>query len=304
LGLPDKANFKALLGSVIHKTMELLAKKKLAQQNNEDKIQDESGTYPVTLLNESFCLDLAYTIYSKAEPSYDWDETNFKLCEKWLDKTLTYNNGIYNPINQNIYFVEKFFNIELPYKWARYSYNLAGKSVNGQLALKGHIDLGVMHPGNIIEVIDYKTGKRTNYETNRPKTFEELYDDFQLRLYHYVISKLYPNVNQVLLTIFFINDGGPITLPYDNSMLEDTELRIKQEFLSIKNKKKPSLIFPHWKCYKLCSYYANKIGDKTVCQHINDRVNVEGVEKVTADYTDLIKIGQYSSGGGTTGVKE
>src|SRR5690606_33275759 len=107
----------------------------------------------------------------------------------------------------------------------------------------------------------HNTGQRKDWSTGRKKDlkyFQE--DDFQLQFYYYALAHLYPDKN-VLLTIFWIRDGGPFTVTFSKDHLPKIEARIRQRFEEIKKCKKPELISPNhkdFKCYKLCHYCKHK----------------------------------------------
>ena len=67
----------------------------------------------------------------------------------------------------------------------------------------------------VIEVIDWKTGRRLNWATGEEKTYEKLLEDPQLLLYNYAISKLFPEYEQAIMTIYYIRDGGPFSMCFD-----------------------------------------------------------------------------------------
>src|SRR5690606_34355557 len=58
----------------------------------------------------------------------------------------------------------------------------------------------------------HNTGRRLNWATGEEKTHEKLKDDPQLRIYHYAVSHLYPDIENIYITINFINDGGAFTI--------------------------------------------------------------------------------------------
>lgn len=85
------------------------------------------------------------------------------------------------------------------------------------------------------------------------KTLVKLQNDPQLRIYHYAVSKIYPNIEHIIFTINFINDGGAFSVCYDKDDLPKTENMIRQKFDTIKNTQMPQLN-KSWKCTKLCHF--------------------------------------------------
>ena len=105
-----------------------------------------------------------------------------------------------------------------------------GTKATGQLAIKGTIDLVTQIDDGVIEVIDWKTGQRKNWATGEEKTYEKLLEDPQLLLYNYAISRLYPDYEQAIMSIFFIRDGGPFSMCFDKSDLKKRYNQIQTNF--------------------------------------------------------------------------
>ena len=95
-----------------------------------------------------------------------------------------------------------------------------------------------------------------DWATGKEKTPAKLQNDPQLRMYHLAVKKLYPHVKSFLITIHFMNDGGPFTLHFQDSDIKETMEMIKAKFEVIKETTRPQQV-KSWKCSKLCS--ANKV---------------------------------------------
>ena len=106
---------------------------------------------------------------------------------------------------------------------------------------------------NTAEIIDWKTGRRLNWATGEEKTQEKLEVDPQLMIYYYAVKKLYPHIDNEIVTIYFIHDGGPFSVAFDKSDLYKTEQLLKDKFKKIQHTLKPRLN-KSWKCTKLCHY--------------------------------------------------
>ena len=101
---------------------------------------------------------------------------------------------------------------------AKVNYTLPnGEEFTGRLAIKGTIDLVTEVDDGVIEVVDWKTGQRKDWATGEQKDYEKLSKDPQLLLYYYAISKLFPQYEQAIMSIFYIRDGGPFSLCFDES---------------------------------------------------------------------------------------
>ena len=123
--------------------------------------------------------------------------------------------------------------------------------------MKGTIDLVTDLGDGVYEVVDWKTGRRLDWATGEQKTQANLFTDAQLRIYHYAVKHMFPDVSTFLISIYFINDGGVFTLHFQDKDLKDTEEMLKQKFEFIKNTDDPKIIRhidpkQSWKCTKLC----------------------------------------------------
>jgi hypothetical protein len=259
-------------------------------------------------LDPEYAIMLAYNYYRDRD-DYDWCEADYIDCEAWMWMALDYKDGMFDPRKQDILAVEQYFDIELPHKWAKYDFQLPnGEHLQGQLSLKGTVDLVLRGLDNSIEIVDWKTGSRmSDWATGKPKTYETLYDDAQLRLYHYAISKLYPQVDHILVTIFYIRCGGPHTLYFERDELGHTEELIKQRFTDIKACDRPKLIYPNFKC-NWCHFSKNTLdGEPTreyaesICKVVHDDVIQLGMDKVVGKYAKDQSFSKYGSGGGRSG---
>ena len=76
-------------------------------------------------------------------------------------KALQYNDGQFDPRTRNVVASEPHFDLVIEEDWAKYDFELPdGEKISGNLAIKGTIDLVTETEDGIIEVIDWKTGRR------------------------------------------------------------------------------------------------------------------------------------------------
>ena len=314
LGHPTTSGKKAQMGTIVHKVMECLAacKKQIqdAPSSSLMSITDDAiGTVTFTksrLMSEEFVDDIVdksfehYT--SNCTHSYTKKDKND--CRKWSWMALEYNKGQFDPRLRDIVATEPHFDIPIEEDWAEYEYQTPdGSTLKGRLAVKGTIDLVTKVDDNIIEVVDWKTGRRLDWATGQEKTYEKFEVDPQLLLYNYAISKLFPEYQQAIMTIFYIKDGGPFSLCFDHSDEEKFIGMLKKRFLQIQNTDMPKMLSAeqsHWKCTKLCDYYKNNWEgtDKNICRHIHDKLKKDGIEKTTLDCTkEGFSIGYYDAPG-------
>lgn len=320
LGIRSPSNKKADKGTIVHKVLEILACIKLAIQNNVEEIEDDIiGKINTKKYSLNTITEKVYNYYTKEFKHHVWELKDYKDCHSWIDKAITYGNGMFDPRNREILQPEQHFDIEIKKSWAKFKYKYKNELLEGNLAIKGTIDLITKVDSNTIEIIDWKTGRRLDWATGEEKTQEKLQKDPQLKIYHYAVSQLYPEIEHVMVTINFINDGGPFTICFDKSDLLSTEDMLKEKFETIKNTKVPQLN-KSWKCNKLChfgkttfdqpsilpiiEYRDNQITPKgqfmTKCEQIKHDITVKGIDGVVDEYTSPgYSIGKYKAPGST-----
>ena len=314
LGHQSDSGKKAELGTIVHKVMEVLAGLKKCQQDHPRRkylevVDDAVGKVRIPkdeLLTDSFIEDLndlSFDSYTK-DSKHKWTKGDRKTSMNLVWQTLHYNKGQFDPRYRDIVDPEPHFDIAIEEDWAKYEYTMPdGKVIEGQLAIKGTIDLVTKVDDNIIEVIDWKTGRRLDWATGEEKTYEKLCSDPQLLLYNYAISKLYPDYEQAIMSIFYVKDGGPFSMCFDKKDQEKFLQMLKKRFETIKanNKPKPmSYSRNHWKCNKLCHFYKNNWGDtgKNMCIYIEEHLNKNGMEDTIKECTrEGFNIGFYEAPG-------
>jgi hypothetical protein len=304
LGWRGPSNQKADKGTIVHKVLEILACIKKAQQDNISTITDDivgkinTDSYDLDILN-----DIVYNYYTKANSHHKWTDKDKRDCKSWVDKTLSFNNGMFDPRNRHIVCPEQHFDFTIDKPWAKYSFDTPEGKLEGNLALKGTVDLITKIDDNFFEIIDWKTGRRLNWATGKEKTQECLEDDPQLRIYHYAIQHLYPDIENIMVTINFINDGGPFSICFQKKDLARTEQMIRDKFEKIKSVKRP-MLNKSWMCNKLChfgkttfegtiippteEYRDNQICKKgspmTKCEQIHHDIELQGINSVVELY--------------------
>lgn len=295
LGWDMKVGKAATKGTIVHKALEILAKAKLADQNKKKTITDDvTGRISIKTYQTNKFVDNAinksFDFYVKKEQP-DFTDKERREITRWTYKVI--DDGFYDPRNLTIIHPEQKFDLPIKLPWAKLS--------NGKyLRVKGTIDL-IIKSGNYYEIVDWKTGARKDWKTGDYKTAADLDDDFQLRLYHYAIQKLYPDIDTVLVTINYINSGGPYTATFDNSNIEIVEAKMHNQFIKIKNCTHPRLKGngKHWFCNRVCSYGKNlhKTG-KSECEYASRYLKYNGMQSAVADLTKKgFKIDYYEDPG-------
>lgn len=303
LGIRGIANLKADKGNVTHKALELLARKKQAQQNGDPEFTDPelARAFDTAAMCPEAAIELAYHHYTKVKhTTHNWKPVDFRDCRQWMYDTLLFNGGMFSPLNRKVLCPEQYFDFPIEEPWASYDYVLPnGERLTGHLAVKGTVDLVTEIRPGLIEYLDWKTGLAKDWATGERKTYGKLCDDPQLRLYHYALSRLYPDVEQIIITIFFVRDGGPSSICFQPSDVKRTLEMVKRRFDVIRTTTRPRLT-KTWKCDRLCHYGKNNWPgtEKTICEHIHRETLQLGMDKVFAKYGNLDAVRSYGEGGG------
>lgn len=311
LGIRGPSGQKADKGTIVHKVMEVLADIALAAQNGEMFIEDEiCGKINVVDHDVEQLTEKAYEYYSTRTPHHTWKSLDLKHCKQWVNKALSVQGGNFDPRNQKIVQPEQHFDLAIEKPWAYYEYS---DDLKGYLSIKGTIDLIAQPNENTLEIIDYKTGKRLDWATGEEKTFGKLEKDPQLRMYHYAASRLYPDIDHIIVSIYFINDGGIFSMCYDKSQLPETENMLRKKFERIKNCRRP-LLNKTWKCTKLCHFGKNYFPDAaieyrdrqrtphgcpmTMCEEIKHSIEFIGMDQTVEKYKiPGFSVGKYKAPG-------
>jgi hypothetical protein len=318
LGYRGPSNQKADKGTIVHKVLEILA---LIKHNEQKKISvfedDVVGSVDINQYNLDVITKDVYDYYTSKFNHHKWTEKDFSDCKLWVNKAISYNNGMFDPRNRHIVCPEQHFDIVIDKPWAKYKYNTSDGILEGDLAIKGTIDLITQIDKNTFEIVDWKTGRRLNWATGQEKTQEKLEDDPQLRIYHYAVQKLYPHIDNIMVTIFFINDGGAFSVYFDKSDLPKTEAMLRDKFEIIKKTRKPRLN-KSWMCSKLCHYgkttfensqilpvieyrdnqTCQKDSFMTKCEQVKHDIELKGIDAVVDEYTvPGYAVGKYKAPG-------
>jgi hypothetical protein len=134
----------------------------------------------------------------------------------------------------------------------------------------------------------HNTGQRKNWATGKRKDYSALCTDFQLMLYFYAAKRLYPQYKYFSVTIFFIRDGGPFTVSFDDEHVSVVEEKLNARYKEILNSSQPMMCDPTQndvKCEKFCEFFKMKGDDGTnLCRFLHDKIATEGIDAVTEKY--------------------
>lgn len=284
LGMESQAGKAALQGNIVHKVFQIMARRK---KRNKKEID------PMLLL------DMAWDNFITKSPEIEIrkvttridketgefkEAADYKKCRVALETVLA--DVYYNPYNLKVLDIEEWFALEMPgEEWE--SLDQDGKV--HQFATRGYIDLVHEIDEETIEIIDWKTGKRTSFYTQKPIDEEVLMREIQPRLYHLAVYFLYPKYKNILITFYYTNSGGPITIALSQDDLIMTITALHRFFTTVK---RDTLIRRNrsWQC-KMCSFSKNDI-----CSRIWSDLHTMGSEYIENRYSKLVHKDQLAIG--------
>lgn len=314
LGIPQDSNKKAEMGTMFHKVMECLANANLAVKSNQSSFVDRQlGLIPISeasLMSQAF-VDRVFSLSYNYYTFIDRTRHKFSLSDKktiygWVCDTLTGCNSLFDPRKRDIVAAEPHFDFEINEPWAYYEYEdpRTGELIKGNLRIKGTVDLITRVGESMYEVVDWKTGQRKDWATDQEKDFNKLSVDPQLRMYHYAVSRMYPEVKQIVMTINWVRDGGPFTMAYGPEDIKATLEMLRARFEQIKRCSRPTLKSPnntHFFCTRICSYGKNrhpKDPNFNICQYYKKKILTNGINSVMKNDTfEGHNVSNYSNPG-------
>jgi hypothetical protein len=264
LGFESESGPAALLGTISHKVLEVLSQAAVVGHRKDSKIWDPS-----------YLWDISFNHYYNSEPHIAEQITDDKLRKvcRGLHSLL---DSEYTPVRDNTISAEAAFNIPLE--------EPAFKLPDGRyFTLRGRIDRVDKLDDETVEIVDYKSGSRMdwNSEDRHKKEPEDLHREIQPRMYHLAAKHLYPWAKNFLVTFIYFTDGGPVTVPFCEPDLVETRNILLKRFRTIKSNEDPQQN-KSWKCNKLCSF-----GPTGICDDVWREIKQVGHEFVENKYTVL-----------------
>jgi hypothetical protein len=233
LGFSDESGVAAIIGTMSHHILEILSKASIVKHDKNSKIW-----------NPEYLWNIVYSHYASknAEMFECIDNAKFKKVAKGLIELI---NGEYSPITDKTIGVEISFNIPILDKELIINDNGEDKYFN----IRGRIDRIDKINDSTIEIIDYKSGVRTSYDTKErlKKNEISLREEIQPRLYHMAARHLFPHIENVIVTFIYFTDGGAVSMPFSDDDFVQTRDMIKRRFFTIKNNEDPDRNVT-WKC--------------------------------------------------------
>ena len=161
LGLPSVVGKKATMGTIVHKVFECMANAKLCHQNGTKSFKDDNlGIIKVDyeyMYGASFVqwlVDKSFNHNVDKSP-HKWYPHDKKDCTEWVGNVIR--EKMFDPRNRIVVAAEPHFNIPIEEPWAHYSFDTPdGNKLEGQLCIKGTIDLVTKLDDHCYEIIDWK----------------------------------------------------------------------------------------------------------------------------------------------------
>ena len=144
-----------------------------------------------------------------------------KYNSQTYNKNVVYKIGLeclrnyYNMFNKNGYFKENVLEVE-------YGFEIK----IGNYIFRGFIDRIDIDEHGIIDIIDYKTGKRdkTQYQVN---------NDLQLAIYYLAVKKIFKN--KIRLNFYNLRSKNIVSSEYDTKKIDKLKKKIKNAAFDIEN---------------------------------------------------------------------
>ena len=253
-----KSNFGAEHGTGLHWVLECYANgirekeedgTKLTKKQIKEYLHWRENVEDVWRPNPKFKEGKEFNLLNLVKKDEDPDKLkieSFNLIEEYLARQ----SSIYVP--EKILGVESEFNIDLG------EVDMLGT----KMLAKGFMDFVYKINDDSIEMIDYKFGKKT-------QTYDEVYSDYQSKIYSMALRQLYPGYKNYYLTFDYMR-GKPISVCYT----DDDGVATKKDLIEKwKQIVRPQVITRNigWHCNALCDkklcdrewpLFQNKFGGK------------------------------------------
>jgi len=273
LGLKFPSGPAAQIGSCVHKILEILAECRMMEldsQSTKPYMYLDSETSYMVDFDSSFDINIdelcqhTYNYWigtidpARLPPSSKTVKAwmSYRKVKESVDNILNMKPRSFDPRNMNVIAPELKFDIELPYDWAKYDFTFRGQHYQGQLRLKGSIDLVIQDDDFQIEILDWKTGSSDNLETGERKTYEDYCNDIQLQLY-YLVARQFLGLDVKYITIVFLNENLSYSVAFEEEEILDRLKSIYQEMQSCDKPIKKNTDA----CIKFCPYIKKTFAD-------------------------------------------
>lgn len=274
LKFKDFAGHSALAGTIAHDVLEVLSNARIAKRDPASK-----------LWNHDLLFEWAFNNHTSNDkingPKLIKDKKKIKDVKAGIEWLLA---GSHSPKTANTIHAEHEFCIE--FKSPEWSIGVMPDGTTKYFKFRGKIDRLDDHGGGVLEIVDYKSGKRSNWppgkSENQRKEVEDFYNDIQCLGYYYAAKELYPEAKSILVTFIFIVDKSHVTLSLTDVDIERFKNKLLNRLLHIKQNNNPTRS-QSWACKHICSF-----GDKTgICNKVWKEKENLGFDFVSLYYKGL-----------------
>jgi len=267
LQMEAAAGKAAVLGKIAHEVFEKLA---LARKAGE------AVPEPMDLLDAAWDRHTAENpdVGLRRETSRG-EAADFRKVRTFVETILS--DPHYNPSKLKVISAEDRFELEMPGEEWQVTRR---DGTTGQFVINGYMDL--VHEINpaMAEIVDWKTGRRADFATGKPKDFDAMRRDVQVRLYHLAALHLLPHPT-VMITFHWLADGGPVTVPLTFEDAIATTAAVWRWFQRVKY----DTVIPRsrtWRCKRICPF-----GRTGICDQVWSDLNTMGREYVQCRYQGM-----------------
>ena len=137
-------------------------------------------------------------------------------------------------------------------------------------------------------MVDYKSGKRSDWISGAVKELEHFKKDLQFQLYNLVLKVLYPQYKVRVFTVFYTSDGGPFTFYFTEEEEKEAWEKIRRIYSEILASEMPERLkddytrkATHWKCKNVCQF-----GREFLVKYKD--INSDRIERHIIDNKDLV----------------
>lgn len=302
LGIRSPSGRKADLGNSVHKALEVLSRQKLARQRGESSfVEPEANkTFVTGEVDAEAAITHGWSVYEK--PGYT--RADRQDVYDLTMKVLTRDDGAYHPENLDIVAPEQFFDLPVEAEWAWYDYAnpRGGPRIQGQLRIRGTVDLLYRDDNGIIIYHDYKTGRQWDWAAQKRKDWASLMVDRQLLLYYHAVRRLYPD-DDLLFSIDYVREDGVFFLPYGDEQDAAAVAMLREMFEKIRDCEMPDRrmdeVGPRGQPCSFCHYARAKAPTgESLCDYYHGQLVQLGMSKCVAKHANGEPWLQYGGGGG------
>lgn len=134
-------------------------------------------------------------------------------------------------------------------------------TVEGEVVLRGIIDLVVEEDEKTLEVIDYKSGNST-------KSYNAALNDPQMRIYSMVAKMLWPQYETYVTSLYYIRKKRMVSCVFSKEDDKGTLKAVQKHWDNIKNNKEP---YRPQRSFWLCNFCVGYDNCKTIKDNYNDK---------------------------------